>query len=261
MSRGAPLKAFFAANTALCRKLEPHLPQKREDAAEIYHDAAARALGALNGPAVVVDAGGGRHTELVRHRPEHSDIRIVAVDISPDELGANVDADETRVADITERIPFDDASVDVIASQAVLEHLPNTEAFVAESARVLKADGVFLCLFSSKFSPHAVLNRLLPDHLSAGLVHSLVPDSEHRLGFAAYYDRTYPSRVVRMLESHGFSVSEVRISYYQSPYYAFFAPLFALSALYELAIRALGVVDLGAYAVVVARRVAPTTQP
>lgn len=42
--------------------------------------------------------------------------------------------------------------------------------------------------------------------------------------------------------------------YFQSPYYAFFFPLFALSALYELVVRALGLRNLAAYVVVVAER-------
>ena len=46
----------------------------------------------------------------------------------------------------------------------------------------------------------------------------------------------------------------MRVSYYQSEYFDFFVPFFLLSALYELIVRALGLRDLGAVALVVARR-------
>lgn len=83
---------------------------------------------------------------------------------------------------------------------------------------------------------------------------TLVPGSAGRLGFPAHYDRTYPSEITRVLNRHGFSVADLRVSYYQSPYFESLVPLFILSALYELCVRALGLRDLAAYVVVAERR-------
>jgi hypothetical protein len=97
-------------------------------------------------------------------------------------------------------------------------------------------------------------NRALPEACSSVLLRALVPGSAGRLGFPAYYDRTSASEITRLLESHGFSVADLRVSYYQSPYFESVIPLFVLSALYELCIRALGLRNLAAYVVVVAER-------
>ena len=44
------------------------------------------------------------------------------------------------------------------------------------------------------------------------------------------------------------------LSYYQSRYFGFFVPLYLMSALYEALIRALGIRDLSAYLLIVARK-------
>jgi SAM-dependent methyltransferase len=47
-------------------------------------------------------------------------------------------------ADITKAIPFSDASVDVVVSFQVMEHLPEPALFIAECRRVLKPGGQLL---------------------------------------------------------------------------------------------------------------------
>ena len=247
-------RGFVAVNRRISRRIGARLPQKKEDAQEIYLRAMAERLAALPPSATVVDIGGGRHCHFAAFRPPGSQIRIVAVDVSREELAANADVDETKIADVTRGLPFESGSVDVVASEAVLEHLTDIESFIVDSARVTKPGGLFISLFSSRFSPHAIANRMLPEAWSSRLLRTLVPGSGGRLGFEAYYDRTYPAEVRRLLEEHGFSVSCVRVSYYQSPYLEFFVPFFLLSAVYELCIRALGVENLAAYVVVAAER-------
>jgi len=236
------------------------LPQRREDAQLIYLQAIAERLASISAPALVVDVGGGRHCHFARYRTSRDAIKIVAVDVSADELAANTEVDETRVADVTREMPFEPSSVDVVASEAVLEHLTDTESFVANCARVVKPGGAFITLFSSKFSPHAIANRVLPESWSAALLRTLVPGSSGRLGFSAHYDRASLSEISRLLDRYGFSVSDVRVSYYQSPYYEFFVPLFLLSALYEFCLRTLRLRNLAAYVVVVAERRATTAR-
>jgi ubiquinone/menaquinone biosynthesis C-methylase UbiE len=73
--------------------------------------------------------------------------RLVATDISPgmlDELGATaerlgVDV-ETKATD-AERLPFEDASFDIVFGHAVLHHLPDLGAALAEFRRVLRPGG------------------------------------------------------------------------------------------------------------------------
>lgn len=49
-----------------------------------------------------------------------------------------------------ERIPFEDASFDVVLSNQVFEHVPNLDAALSEISRVLKPGGVALNLFPDR---------------------------------------------------------------------------------------------------------------
>lgn len=247
------LRAFMAANRRLAQAIERRLPQAREDLQAAYRRAIEERMNAHQGQ-LVVDVGGGRRCHFADLRDPALGTRIVAVDISAEELEHNWDVDEKRVADVQRELPFEDGEVDLIVSRSVLEHLEDVEAFVRESARVLKSGGYAIHMLPSKFSPHSIANQLLPRSLSKRAVHFFVPGSEGRLGFPAYYDRCYPAALRRLLERHGFAVEELRPDYYQSDYYDSFLPAYLLSAAYELAVRALRLENLAASLLVVARK-------
>lgn len=128
-------------NRRASRSLAAVLPQRREDARLIYLDAIARRLTSISQPGLVVDVGGGRECRFAQFRPPDADIRIVAVDVSPEELAANADVDDRQLADVTEGLPFEPASVDLITSEAVLEHLADTERLISHCARVVRPWG------------------------------------------------------------------------------------------------------------------------
>src|SRR3954453_2178764 len=62
--------------------------------------------------ATAVDLGGGRRCVYAQALRPDQDVRLVAVDIDEEELALNQDVAETRVANVAEGLPFDDASVD-----------------------------------------------------------------------------------------------------------------------------------------------------
>lgn len=246
---------FLATNRGISRRIATRLPQARDESVDaIYERTTAERVKSLSGPAIVVDVGGGKRCLFAAHRPPDPDVRLVAVDWSHEEMVANEDVDEKVVADVTKEMPFEPASVDLVTSRYLLEHLEDTEGFIARTAHVVKPGGWFVSVFSSKLSPHAIVNRALPERWSVALLHALVPGSKGRLGFPAHYDRTSASEIRRLLEEHGFTVRQLDVSYYQSPYFDFFVPLFVVSALYELLIRALGRENLAADVVVIAER-------
>ncbi len=247
------LHGFLRANRRLSARLERRLPQAGVNVQRDYEHVVAEHMNARPG-LVVVDVGGGKKCQFAKYRRPELETRIVAVDIDPDEMEGNDDVDEKRVADASERLPFGDGEVDLVASRSVLEHLPDTGAFLREAHRVLRPGGVTIHVFPSKWAPFSLANRALPHGLASRLVHFFIPGSKGILGFRTFYDRTYATAMRRVLEESGFEVVEERVRYYQAEYFSFFVPLYAVNALYELAVYRLGLRNLGAAVLVVARK-------
>lgn len=82
-------------------------------------------------------------------------------------------------------LPFPDESVDAIVIADALHHFPDVDAALAESARVLRPDGVFVV---REFDPETVRGRLLV----AG---------EHLVGFHSEF--VPPSRLAERLQAVG----------------------------------------------------------
>lgn len=75
------------------------------------------------------------------------------------------------VADLGARLPYDDASFDVVHSNQVIEHLPRTDVFLREIRRVLKPGGHAVISTNNLASWHNVVSLVLgwqptPCHVS-----------------------------------------------------------------------------------------------
>jgi SAM-dependent methyltransferase len=246
------LRGFVRANRRVCSAIERLLPQRRTDISLLYERTVAGKMRALPAGSIVVDAGGGRLCPYAEYKP--AGLRIIAVDVTDEDLRRNTEADEWRVADITTRLPFENSEVAIVTSKHVLEHLPDTGRFVAEARRVLKPGGWFIHLFPARNAPFAVLNRLLPDGLKRKLVHNLHPETVGTQRFHTWYDRCYYSAFGAMLEEHGFEVFAVEVGYYQSHYFGFFVPLYLVSVVWELVLMAFRARNSAAALLFVARR-------
>jgi SAM-dependent methyltransferase len=249
-----PVRAFISANKRLCHAIEPHLPQTKLEIEGHFDRTVGGYLNLLPAGAVAMDFGSGKECRFARYRSSGADVRIVGVDISERELAQNHDVDEKRVVDGTAGLPFDAEEVDLVASRFVLEHLVNTERFVADCARVLKPGGYSFHLFASKFALSSILNDVLPPRVSDSLLDLFIPECSGVIGFEAHYDRTYPSGIASLLRRHGLEVLDVEVNYYQSHYYSFFFPLYAVSVVYELILQAAHLENLAAKGMIVARK-------
>ena len=245
------LWTFVRLNQRLSARARTKLVPRPEELDRRYLDRVT-ALMTERRPQVVVDIGGGRTCLFATARPEGT--RIVAVDVAADELALNHDVDETIVADASAGLPLPDESVDLIVSRVTLEHLPDVGRFVRETERVLKPGGWCVHLFAGRNAPYALANRVLPPALASRLIHLLVPGSEGRLGFRAYYDRCSPRAIDRLLRASGFEEVTLEVGYEQAFYFDFFLPLYVLAALYDAAVRRLDVRSLGALVLVSARK-------
>ena len=252
VSAAAAVRGFFALNKQACGYLKPLLPHARAALRERFGLIVTGCLSTLRDGAVVVDVGGGKRSRFMRRATDS--VKVLALDVSAEELRDNDDVDAKVVADAVQSLPFRQGGVDLIVSSSVLEHLPGTEAFIQHASAALRAGGYFIHLFPCRYAPFALLNQLLPHRSARKILQFFRPGSEGRLGFRAFYDQCYPSAMRRLLNEAGFDEVDIHVAYYQSSYFAFFLPLFVLSVLYELCVYALGVQDLCAYALVVARK-------
>jgi ubiquinone/menaquinone biosynthesis C-methylase UbiE len=251
-SPASPVRAFVDRNQAFVRRVEPRLPQSL-DLDDLWAQTVARRMNELPAGAVVVDVGGGRSCRFAGYRQPDDGRRLIAIDVSEEELAHNTDVDEKRVADVVEGLPLADASVDMIVSRSVVEHLADSEAFIAHAARALKPGGWLINLFPSKWAPFSVANRALPESVSRRFLYFIWPEDEG-VGFRTYYDNCSVRAMSRALDRQGFDVVDRRVNYYQSTYLAFFVPVWALGVLYELAVWGLGLEQLGASVLISARK-------
>jgi SAM-dependent methyltransferase len=86
--------------------------------------------------------------------------RVCGVDLDP-RVVANPMLDEGRVADGA-RIPYDDASFDIVFADNVVEHLDDPLAVFREVHRVLKAGGVFIFKTPNKWHYMPTIARITP---------------------------------------------------------------------------------------------------
>ncbi len=131
---------------------------------------------------LVLDAGcGSGFSAKLLFRHLFKDIRYVGTDIST--------AVEIAAKDITPlapesffvqsdlmKLPFDDASFDIIVSEGVLHHTPSTRTAVLELARLVRSGGIFAFYVYAKKAPI----REFTDDYIRGLVSDMTPEDAWR---------------------------------------------------------------------------------
>jgi SAM-dependent methyltransferase len=68
---------------------------------------------------------------------------------------------EVQQADLAERLPFDDGSIDVVHSNQVIEHLPFTDHFLREIRRILRPDGYAVLSTNNLASWHNIVSLMV----------------------------------------------------------------------------------------------------
>ena len=92
-----------------------YLPQAEADQGYMYERCVAHYMNSRVGQ-VVVDVGGGKSCPFAKYRDPAAKAKIIAVDVSEEELQYNSEVDEVRVADILEGLPFGAEEVDLLVS-------------------------------------------------------------------------------------------------------------------------------------------------
>jgi 2-polyprenyl-3-methyl-5-hydroxy-6-metoxy-1,4-benzoquinol methylase len=230
------LQRFVKVQRRWCEAVEKRLipPALRLDGARCFIDSYARAL--IKEGTVLYDVGGGKHPFLSVEEKKSLRIKVHGLDIDAQEL-ASAPAesyDDTTCTDICGYVGKADA--DLVICQAVLEHVPNTEAAMGSIASVLKPGAAAALFVPCRNAWYARLNLLLPQQWKRRLLFAIYPDTKTKQGFPAYYDRCTPAEFIRLAEQSGLEVENVS-TYYKSCYFYFLFPLYAMWRLWVMLSR------------------------
>jgi len=141
---------------------------------------------------VIVDVGCGRGVfvdQMGQGRRLH-DLRgerrkVIGLDVDP-AAADNPVLDEFRLV-TAQTWPLADDSVDLVVCDWVLEHVQEPVLFVRELTRVLRPGGAFLARTVSRYSPVAVLSRVIPDRYHLRVLARAQPDRLAQDVFPATY--------------------------------------------------------------------------
>lgn len=221
------LKWFRDFNVRICTSLLPHgLWEGRAYA--IYNWVG---LAHILDPDVhtILDVGAGRNWYFGPEVKQKRQFKLIGVDDDADEMALNSCLDERTVGNASQTLGVPDGSIDLILSRATLEHLPDNAGFLRCCSKALAPGGRLVVVFTGKWAPPALLNRLLPPRLANKLLNLLVPGSKGQQGFHACYDKCSDTEFSRELKKNGFEIVYKYHSYFASSYYMFFVPLYILS--------------------------------
>ena len=167
-------------------------------------------INALVGPDdVVLDVGCGRGRQNDPCEYHHRLMRLadrcrafIGIDVDP-AAEANPYVSEFRLIDDVDRWPIDDASVDLVVSDYVLEHVEDPDAFFSEVTRVLRPGGTFCARTPNKRGYVGTISRLIPDRLHASITGRVQVTREAEDVFPTYYRANTPGAVRRLFRAHG----------------------------------------------------------
>lgn len=251
---GGLLRAFLNANIATCKWIESKLPVAFTRSLLYQHELTCAKFLNADKSRAALDIGGGHLCPYAHRRDPELDSHIVSLDISMDQVKKNELADSKLVGDACGLLPFDVNTMDIVTSRSVLEHLYDNDSFIRESHRVLRPGGHSVHVFPCKWSPFAIINRLLPNKVASWLVHAIYPNWQAVCGFRVFYRNCDHDSMSNVFKSYGFEIEDVHLRYYQSIYFRFFVPFYLISLLYDLAIWKFDFKQLACQMIIVARK-------
>jgi SAM-dependent methyltransferase len=104
----------------------------------------------LDEDAVLLDIG-AKDGKIASKLAERIGCRAIVLDIDFDDEAAACNCDAVQADGTT--MPLPDNSVDAIISNMVFEHVPDEERLIAETARVLTDDGIFVSICPNRAWP------------------------------------------------------------------------------------------------------------
>jgi SAM-dependent methyltransferase len=211
--------------SALARRL---LQRHYADRPHPYATFEQRIASSLRPDMVVLDAGCGRTAPTLRKYLGRA-ARLVGVDLVDfRDLPPGIEAYKTDLA----HLPLADASVDLIFSQSVFEHLTDPEAVYAELHRVLKPGGRLIFLTANMWDYGTLVARMIPNRFHARIVKRVEGRAEEDTFPTAYRSNTR-GQVERLSSGAGLRIETFDYLSQYPNYLLFNGPLFFIGMCFE----------------------------
>lgn len=176
----------------------------------------------------LVDAGCGRGAPTLAHFRGRAR-RLIGVDIV--EFAGAPSGIELRQRDLGDT-GVAAGAVDLMYSQAVLEHVTDPESVFAEIARVLAPGGCYVGLTANKWDYASLAARIVPNRFHPSIVRRIEGRAEQDVFPTAYRVNTRRD-VVRQAARHGLELVEFRYLGQYPNYFMFNGALFLAATIYQ----------------------------
>jgi len=188
-------------------------------ASEVNNETILEHLGPVHG-GVLVDLGCGDGAFTVEAARRAGAGRIVGVETDEAYVAAARGRGiEVLDADLGKPLPFDDASIDGLVSNQVIEHLWDTDLFLKEIARVLRPGGYAVLSTNNLASWHNVASlamgwQPMPNHVSDEVIVGNPLNVDDRAPGSSYpmHRRIFTNRALRELAEHHGLRNEVDVT-------------------------------------------------
>lgn len=232
------IRTFINANIAASRCFDRRfLPEelRRDGNNDFLHEFAPKWVQANT---LIYDVGGGKNPFLSVEQKQALHARVTGIDISKHELElAPHGAYDSIICSAIEQVRGT-GDGDIVICQAVLEHVPDTQAAFLAITSLLKPGGVALIFVPSRNAVYSIINRLLPQSMKKKILHTIYPSTRRGQGFVSYYHLCTPKDFFRLASDNNLDVVEQRY-YYISSYFSFFFPFFVTWRAWILLFKAL----------------------
>lgn len=148
--------------------------------------------------------------------------RVIGIDVDP-RAESNPFIDDFRLIEDLDRWPVEDASIDLIYSDYVLEHVEHPDRYFAEAWRVLRPGGTICMRTPNKWCYVAILSRLIADRHHGKVTAIAQRDRKEQDVFPTFYRANTRSGIARQMRARGFEACVYRIE--GEPSYLRFNPL------------------------------------
>lgn len=246
------MSGFTEWNKNWCYRFLQKHPIDKKNVNTVYEETVSKCLR----PGIIVyDAGGGNHCRYIKHI-DRDNMYVFALDLSEEELSINYGTDGGFVTDISKDIPIPYGQVDMITSSMVCEYLENPIKYYKNAYKALKPYGLFINLFTCRYSNFATMNRLLPKEFVNKFVEHFLPSQDIDSETTTYYEGLWYSKVKSDYKKAGFRIEKIYLNYSQCNYYNFFIPLFLINYIWDWLMKKFKMKNMCSHMLIMARKMA-----